>query len=408
VEKKTRHGTSYGARFRAYGQRRFVHLGYAPQMTRRRAEEELQAIVVDVRRGSWIPPDQVPAPAPPRTVPTFHEFASEWYADRLQVGGQRGRGLSQKGRDDVDWRLRRHLLPHFAAMRLDEITVEEVDAFRRRKAADPNLAPTSINKLLRCLAAILEQAVEYDHIPRNPAKGKRRLLPEGKPKRTRLRRADHIAALLDAASELDANARTRKGARRAAVATLVFAGLRIGELLQLRWRDVDLARGTITVRAAKTDAGERAITIVPALRDELLSYRAALGDVDRSACVFATSTGRQQLASNIRNRVLAPAVAAANAKLEKRGVETMPALTPHSLRRTFASILVAIGEPPTYAMRQLGHTNAAFTLSVYAEAMDARDGELDRIKALVNGAEWATTGTSGVGNGAADQAPAVA
>jgi len=48
---------------------------------------------------------------------------------------------------------------------------------------------------------------------------------------------------------------------------------------------------------------------------------------------------------------------------------------------------------------QLGHTNAAFTLSVYAEAMDARDGELERIKALVNGAEWAPRGTSATSGG---------
>ena len=50
-------------------------------------------------------------------------------------------------------------------------------------------------------------------------------------------------------------------------------------------------------------------------------------------------------------------------------------------------ILVTIGESPTYAMRPLAHTNAAFTLSVDADEMDARDGELDRVKALVNGAD---------------------
>ena len=41
-------------------------------------------------------------------------------------------------------------------------------------------------------------------------------------------------------------------------------------------------------------------------------------------------------------------------------------ITPHKLRHTFASILVAIGKDPTYAMQQLGHTDQAFTLRIYA------------------------------------------
>jgi hypothetical protein len=56
------------------------------------------------------------------------------------------------------------------------------------------------------------------------------------PPRTWLDSAEQIAALLDGAAALDATARTRKGERRALLATLVFAGLRIGEALALRWR----------------------------------------------------------------------------------------------------------------------------------------------------------------------------
>ena len=45
----------------------------------------------------------------------------------------------------------------------------------------------------------------------------------------------------------------------------MYAGLRIGEALQLAWRDVDLARGTITVRAAKTPTGVRTVYVLPVL-----------------------------------------------------------------------------------------------------------------------------------------------
>ena len=59
------------------------------------------------------------------------------------------------------------------------------------------------------------------------------------------------------------------------IATLVYAGLRIGEATALRWRDVDLANGRISVGDAKTEAGIRLVDILPALRDELLSHRQA-------------------------------------------------------------------------------------------------------------------------------------
>lgn len=415
VEKQTARGTSYGIRFRAGGQRRFVHVGYANDgWTRRRAEEELSNVLADVRRGIWKP---VVVPAMPKEEPTFHEFASAWFEAQRLEGGRRGKGLSAKGSTDLEWRLRKHLLPAFAKFRLSEITVEEIDKYRRRQVAqaerrraallagDPlrdehgrllrPMSASSINKTITTLAAILEQAVEYELITRNPARGRRRKLVEGQTRRTRLDRADHIVALLDAAAALDAGALVRHGQRRALLATLVFAGLRIGELLDLRWRDVDLARGTIRIRHAKTDAGDRVVNLVPALRDEMLSYRARLGDVDRIAFVFPSSTGGRQSESNVRSRVLAKAVERANVKLAEAGEEPMPALTPHSLRRTFASLLVAIGEPPTYAMAQMGHTKAEFTLSVYASEMARRDGELGRLRALVGGEEWAPVGTSG-------------
>lgn len=82
--------------------------------------------------------------------------------------------------------------------------------------------------------------------------------------------AEHIAALLDAAGELDREARADgQVPRRAILATLTLAGLRIGELVELRWRDVALTAGRFTVRAAKTHAGVRHIDRLPALRDEL-------------------------------------------------------------------------------------------------------------------------------------------
>jgi hypothetical protein len=83
--------------------------------------------------------------------------------------------------------------------------------------------------------------------------------------------------------------------------------------------------------------------------------------------------------------ILAKAVEHANERLAKEGIEPPPHLTPHGLRRTYASLLFALGESPVYAMNQLRHTDPTITLAFYAKAMLRRDGEEGRLKALVGG-----------------------
>lgn len=175
------------------------------------------------------------------------------------------------------------------------------------------------------------------------------------------------------------------GLRRPLIATLAFAGLRLGELQALRWRDIDRDRGTISVREAKTDAGIRIVHVLPILRRELSAYHDQL-DAGPDRLVFATTSGAALGSSNIRLRLLARAVIRANANLEALGQQSLPeGLTPHSLRRTFASLLFALGEPPTYVMGQMGHTTPGFTLALYVREMNRRDGERQRLKALVAG-----------------------
>jgi integrase len=420
VERKRKTGTFYAIRFvdRA-GTRQWQNLGSAKLgWTRKKAEEVLRDTLTDVARRVWIDPSTVEPPPPP--LPTFREFASEWFHDHKIAGGRKGDGLTTNGIADLEWRLEVHLLPWFGAQLLDEITVADVDRYKNakkrrgeeiraaaakgkpltyeytdrrgckhRRRAHP-LSNTSINKQLSTLASVLEVAVDRELIPRNVAKvgGRRRRLPSTSPEHLWLDRAEHIAALLDGARQLDEKAYGRSGQRRALIATLVFAGLRIGEALSLRWRDVNLARSAITVRAAKTEAGVRTVNILAVLHDELADYRARV-DAPADALVFATSTGARQGETNVRRRILTPAVALANKHLVKEGLDPMPQIKPHGLRRTFASLLFALNEPAPYVRDQMGHTTANLTLELYGRHMDRRDGEPERLQALVNGDDLA-------------------
>jgi integrase len=95
--------------------------------------------------------------------------------------------------------------------------------------------------------------------------------------------------------------------------------------------------------------------------------------------VFPTGAGRRDNPSNVRNRFLDSAKLA-NADLRAAGREPMPDVTPHSLRRTFISLLLAAGADVPYVMAQAGHTDPKMTLGLYAAKVIA--SKTDRGAAL--------------------------
>jgi integrase len=422
---RKRKNPSFVLRFQAYGNRQYVKLGTAEHgWTWERAQRELENVLVEVRRGIWKPAEPEPELAPVTSEdPLFHIFASTWFEDNK---GE----WSESTRLDYQWQISRHLLPFFKKHRLSHITIAEVDRYRAEKvresarlttalaawrerlekAEDPSerrelaqerpprpLSAVSINKTITRLGQILEVAVEYELIPRNPARGKRRRLKLSKPAPVWLDSAEQIEALLDAAGALDRHAAVKGGVRqkgglvyrRAMLATFVFAGPRISEVTALRWRDVDLAGNRITVRESKTDAGVRRIDILPALRDELAAYKAQAPNTAPDAFVFPSATGTRRLGENIRPHVLGKAVQAANKALTEAGQVPLPdGLTPHKLRHTYASILVALGVDPGAVMDQIGHSDPGFTLRVYRHGMRRDPAAKQRLRALVDGTGW--------------------
>jgi integrase len=385
VEHTAKDGRVYRAlRFTAYGRRQFASLG---AVSRGDAERELRYVLTDIERGTWRPPQEANPPPEPEPVPTFHQFAEQWWL-------RNERQLAPSTRVDYRWRLG-HLLDAFAEHQVDRITFDDVEQYIAKKLAeDEPLSPRSINMTLTLMAAILDGAVDRELIARNPAKGKSRRVREREPRRTYLETAEQIAALLAAAGDLDRAAREdrRHVHRRAILATLILAGLRIGELCALRWRDVDLANGWLTVGESKTDAGRRRVKLRGALRDELVSVRAGQKG-GPEAFVFATRTGAKPSRENVRNRVLAAAVKGASERLVEAGYGPLPDhITPHSLRRTFASVLYALGEDPGVVMDEMGHTDPALALRVYRQTMRRGDEEKARLRALVEGGEVAFGG----------------
>lgn len=331
----------FALRFRAYGHRHYLTLGSAEEgWTLKRAEQELQNVLADVRRGIWQPPEAEPVHEPERE-PTFGEYASGWLAN------MRSERLAERTIEDYEWALNYHLLPFFENHLISRITRAEVDRYRRAKVEAGVLCANSINKTLTRLAQILEYAVEDELLPANPASGKRRRLKGERPRRTVVE-PEQLPALLEAA-------RYHYGKRgRPLLAVLAGGGLRIDEALSLRRRCINLARGTLTVEAAKTDTGVRIVDLSPALRDELALYLADSPWQQPDDLVFPTSTGRKDNRNNVRRRLVLKAAEDANAKLGEVGIAPIGQLAPHGLRHTYASLRCALNDPMPYTAAQLG------------------------------------------------------
>lgn len=397
-------GRGYALRFHAYGKRRYLTLGLERDgWTKPRAEEELANVLADVRRGRWSVPnrrghrsdnDQA------TDAVRFGDFAARWLTGRA---GE----VAERTLEHEAWALEYHLLPFFADGRLEDIDIAAVDAYRRqrvemseqrRAAIDRGrplldrqgrplrpLAPVTINKTIDVLQAILAMAVEYGDIPSNPATGRRRRLKPPPRRPVHLDSVDQITALLDAAARLDGDPDSKIRDRYPQVATLLFAGPRAHEHSFLRWRDIDLANGRIHIGRSKTQAGLRDITLLPILHAALSAHRGNSNGIDPENPVFPTRAGTVRDKDNVRNRVLGPVLKLADDLLIGRGQRPLPAgLSPHKLRHTFASILVACGEDPASVMAQLGHTDPNFTLRIYTHMMRRDPEECARLKALVH------------------------
>jgi integrase len=416
-------GRGFALRFYAYGSRRYLSLGLESEgWTRTRAEEELENVLADVRRGLWVPPQRGREDRPVTPVLAlsvsrspgartdrppdaggamlFSEFAP-W-----ALGMRRARHGEAHDKN-LRWGLR-HLMPFFAECPLEGINAEAVDMYSTAKVEESArlqaaiergapyrddrgrirrpLAATSINKTIKVLAWFLGLAVQYGRISINAAAGRERLLRARPKPPVHLDTAEQIEALLDAAAELDQDPSYACSEREAIVATLIFAGPRAHELGNMLERDIDLTNARIFVGRSKTAAGLREIRIMQILLGILGAHKARPGSPGPDDLAFATGTGGRRDRHNLAGRVLAEVFERADRLLRERGELPLPlGLSPHKLRHTFASILIALGVDLASVMRQLGHRSSAFTLEVYTHMMAIAPDQRERLKALVEG-----------------------
>jgi integrase len=317
-------------------------------------------VLADVRRGIWKPPEPVqPEPEISKEIPSFEVFAAEWLERRRAE-------VRESTARDYERALSQHLAPWFGSVRLDQITAQEIDRYKAAKLAEERIGPAQVNKTLTRLAQILGEAVEYELIDRNPATGKRRRVNAPALRHDSIQ-PEQLPSLLEAADEW----------LRPVVATLAGAGLRVGEAIALRWRDVNLATGTLRVGQSKSDAGTgREVDLPAGLVQELAEWKARSPKSGPSDRVFVARSYKGQHGPQTKDNVgrrLKPTIRRANVRLSELGIEQISeSVSPHDLRRSFAPIRLAAGDDPFRVSEQLAHASTKITTSTYHRAATRR------------------------------------
>lgn len=318
----------------------------AGYFTKRTAEAWLRDLLDEARRGTL--------PGLVQTGATFADAAAEFLR---YVEHDRGRKPSTiSGYRSV---VQAHLLPGFGALPVESITTPMIEAW----IATIERSPRTRNKLITMLHGILERARKVYGLTVNPAANVE-TFPQRRSGDIAVFSAEEVWALVRAAaSEQDA----------AIYLTASFTGLRRGELVALRWRDVDFAGQTIRVRAsyangALTTPKSGKVRAVP-MAPEVAELLTAIGRRDRwtdaDDVVFIGVGGSWLDASALRRRY--------DLALRRAGLRR---LRFHDLRHTFGTTMAAAGVPTRTLQEWMGHADAQ-TTQVYAHyAPRAADAQL--------------------------------
>jgi integrase len=137
----------------------------------------------------------------------------------------------------------------------------------------------------------------------------------------------------------------------------------------LRLRHLDFTHGRIVIADGKTHGSVREVHMSPFLRDELLRYIDELKLSGPDDLLFPTKRGTPRSRQNLNRRGLAPAVARAAQARAARGDSVLPpAITPHTLRRTFVTLSAQAGRSASWVQAQIGHADMTTMKRYYLQA----------------------------------------
>jgi integrase len=295
---------------------------------------------------------------------TFGQYLDRWLRDIVTPKCRPKTISSYRGL------IERHIQPGLGHLALTKLAARDIQAFYAQKR-DEELAPRTVvylHALIRASLKHAERSGEIGYSPVNRVSAPTSTRPDIKP-----------LTVEEAAKLLEVSATDRLAALWSLA---LHTGLRQGELLGLRWQDLDLDRSSLTVLqtiqvidgkietgAPKSKGSRRTVTIEPPALESLKAWRtrqieerlkAGPAWTD-SGLVFTSQVGTPLFARNVSRRW--------HQLLDEAGIERRGM---HAARHTAATLLMAAGEHPKVVQELLGHATIALTLDTYSHVTEGQ------------------------------------
>jgi integrase len=323
---------------------------------KRDAQRALREILISLEQGSYVKPNKI----------TLGELLSQWLREYASMN------TTDRTRESYSSIVERHLIAAIGKISLVDIQAQHIQSYYAKKLSEGRadgkggLSARSVVYHHRILSKALDYAVKMGLVVRNVAK----VVEPPRVARVTMQTlsSEEVTRFLDVARETD---------YYVYFATLIYTGLRRGELLALRWRNLDLDSETLTVvetayklgngeyriKEPKTAQSRRTVKLPYSLVELFKVYRAdqellriQLGvTLNADDFVFIRPDG---------SPINPNAVTLAFKRIIKRA--GLRAIRIHDLRHTHATLMLKSGEHPKVVSERLGHANIGITLDIYS------------------------------------------
>jgi len=327
--------------------------------TKRDAERTLREVLLSLEQGSYVKPNKI----------SLGELLRQWLKDYASMN------TTDRTQESYTSIIERHLIPALGKISLIDLQAQNIQSYYAKKLAEGRadgkggLSPRSVVYHHRILSKALDYAVKMGLVVRNVAK----VVEPPRVARVTMQTLspEEVSRFLDVARDTD---------YYVYFATLLYTGLRRGELLALRWRNLDLGSGKLSVvetayklgngryriKEPKTPQSRRTVILPPSLVELLKVYRfdqellrIQLGiSLNVDDFVFIRPDG-----SPINPSAITLAFRRIIKKAGLKGIRI------HDLRHTHATLMLKAGIHPKVVSERLGHANIGITLDIYSHVL---------------------------------------